>query len=531
MSMCRNFVRHCFVLSGIAAFVAGALLAGIATPTGAAEAGPPGQMFVEIPAEESGLVHRVRIRTKDEPVTAGLSYTWMSPLVDIDGDGNLDILYYGHHGGGAAVWLGKGDGTFAFDETGYGSRWVFGGRDPIWWDFTGDGQIDGTGTEGYGIRGFLFVNDGTGHWEKTALQVPGRFIDLDADGRHDEVFAAGGTGFTLEPEPGTWSHVPPDELTVTAVWKAEDVTGWPEGEERSGHPLSANFRDAYSVDLDGDFRNELILCFSGTLWAKSGPGLRSWILRMDDGEWKDSTPERGLPTGRDHWFFPEDVDMDADLDLIDLGTGEIYENDGKGRFARGDGRVFDPATRKGGGVWSGDGEIQMLDLDNNGRRDMVISADHTTENGVFMNRGEGGFAEVGGIPGNRRARKFGDVDGDFDMDMIAARGNPPRMVLHRNESKGAALQLRVVPKAPAQAHLGCTVWVHKAGGSADDGVVHYRQCFVENKFSRSTVIDPSLHIGLGEVTTVDIRVRFPSGITREVKGAKAGTPVTVAEAP
>ncbi len=531
MSMCRTFGRRCVVLSGVAAFAAAAILAWSAARSGAAEAGPPGPVFLEIPAEESGLTHEVRIRTNDEPVTAGLSYTWMSPLVDIDGDGNLDILYYGHHGGGAAVWLGKGDGTFTFDETGYGSRWVFGGRDPVWWDFTGDGQIDGIGTEGYGIVGFLFVNDGTGHWAKTDLRIPGRFIDLDADGLHDEVFASGGTGLTLEPEPGTWSGAPPKELAATAVWKAEDVTGWPEDEERSGHPLSANFRDAYSVDLDGDFRNELIVCFSGTLWAATGPGLRCWILKMAEGEWRDSTAERGLPTGRDHWFFPEDVDADADLDLVDLGTGEIYENDGKGRFARADERVFDPATRKGGGVWSGDGEIEMLDLDNNGRRDIVISADHTTENGVFLNRAEGGFAEVGGIPGNRRARKFGDVDGDLDIDMIAVHGDPPRMVLRRNDSNGNALRLRIVPKARAQAHLGCTVWVYKAGGSAAGDLVHYRQCFVENKFSRSTVIDPLLHIGLGEAAAVDVRVRFPSGVTREAKGAAAGSLVTVAEAP
>mgnify|MGYP002063985435 CR=1 FL=1 len=31
---------------------------------------------------------------------------------DLNADGHLDIMYYGHHGGGAAIWFGNGDGTF-----------------------------------------------------------------------------------------------------------------------------------------------------------------------------------------------------------------------------------------------------------------------------------------------------------------------------------------------------------------------------------------------------------------------------------
>jgi hypothetical protein len=36
-------------------------------------------------------------------------------------------------------------------------------------------------------------------------------------------------------------------------------------------------------------------------------------------------------------------------------------------------------------------------------------------------------------------------------------------------------------------------------------------------------------VGLGQVQAVDVRVRFPSGEVREVKGAKAGTTVEVKE--
>ena len=45
--------------------------------------------FVRVPAEESGLPHVVKQRTKEDPT--GIKLPWMSPLVDIHGDGNLDI--------------------------------------------------------------------------------------------------------------------------------------------------------------------------------------------------------------------------------------------------------------------------------------------------------------------------------------------------------------------------------------------------------------------------------------------------------
>jgi hypothetical protein len=76
--------------------------------------------FVAVPAEDSGLTHKVEIRS--ETIAEGIKYPWMSSLVDINADGHLDIMYYGHHGGGAAIWFGKGDGTFKLDPDGFRMR-------------------------------------------------------------------------------------------------------------------------------------------------------------------------------------------------------------------------------------------------------------------------------------------------------------------------------------------------------------------------------------------------------------------------
>ncbi len=45
--------------------------------------------FVRVPAEESGLTHVVKQRINEDPT--GIKLPWMSPLVDIKDDGNLDI--------------------------------------------------------------------------------------------------------------------------------------------------------------------------------------------------------------------------------------------------------------------------------------------------------------------------------------------------------------------------------------------------------------------------------------------------------
>lgn len=495
--------------------------------------------FVAAPAAESGLTHVAN----SEPRWGAMKYMWMSPPVDIDGDGHLDLLLYGHHGGGAAVWLGKGDGTFTLDERGYQQRWVFGARDPVWWDRSGRGAVDGLGTEGAGVSGFLFVNDGTGHWRKTAAAIPeagyGSFqlADLNGDGWHREIFLSG-RGAALRPNlpPADWADVLPKSLHFEEDWTAEQLVGWPKQVELGRGPARSGYRDAYAVDLTGDHQNELILHLRGS--GFSSPQLYSWVLTRSvtaDGGfvWKDTTAERGLPTDEGHWLFPEDVDVDGHLDLVDLHTGHWYRNDGKGRFTVSPHRVFDPKNRtlagKKGHPWTTDNELQWLDLDNNGFRDLVTASDHGSENGVFLNLGGGRFVEVAGVPGNRRNRKFGDLTGNQRLDMVALVQN--QLVLHRNETPLGGLHIRLEPREPADVHLGAKVWVYRAGQLGEAaGLLHYRQGFMERDAGRSTVLTPLLHVGLGQAEAADVRVRFSSGVIREVRGVKAGTRVVVREA-
>ena len=184
-------------------------------------------------------------------------------------------------------------------------------------------------------------------------------------------------------------------------------------------------------------------------------------------------------------------------------------------------------ARKRGHPWDGDGEHQFIDLDNNGFRDITFAGDHSTATGAFLNMGGGKFVEIEHVNGSRRHRKFGDVDGDYDLDMIRC---DKMAEFHRNETLNNALKLTLVPKSWAETVVGCTVWVYREGKLGDsDALIHHRQCFMERGMHRSTVLDTTLHVGLGSAGAADVCVRFADGTIREARGVKAKTTATLTQ--
>ena len=505
--------------------------------TGAQAAEITSLPFVKVPVEESGLTHVVKQRTEEDPT--GIKYPWMSPLVDINGDNNVDLMFYGHHGGGAAIWLGNGDGTFTLDSPDYKSRWAFGTRAPLWWHVNGDTFIDGISSQAF-PGGYLFLNDRTGHWKKSTLSLlPARtwspkLVDVDGDGHHCEMTVKGSV-YTISPSPKEWGGKLPEKFETKELWNVDSIIPWPEEIE---HSRGTGFRIPYTVDLDGDHKNEMIVHFKeGFIGAKS---YRSYVLTRDEqaegtNVWKDTTADRGL-SNNNGAFFPEDWDGDGDLDLIDLFNGFWYVNDGRGKFVKAADRLYETGKRQNHtyartAYFKGDSTVDMLDLDNDGRRDLCMSGHHGQEHGYILNLGGGKSQEIHNIPALCMSRQLGDVDNDGDIDYVTkGKKGGPTMVLFRNEIKNRGLFVRIVPRNSPEQQLGCKVWVYEAGklGNAA-GLINYRQCFMLNTASKAEVIDGRLHIGIGTRTEVDIRVRFPSGEIREAKAAKAGETTDIKE--
>ncbi|HYF48173.1 MAG TPA: CRTAC1 family protein [Planctomycetota bacterium] len=467
--------------------------------------------FTPVPAEKSGLTHVLN----SDAALGKVETPYLAPLIDINGDGKLDIIWFGHSGGGAALFLGKGDGSFEFQKEPYNKWWVWHAFSPLWWKLS-EKNLIAVGT--HATTG-VFSRDDAGAWKKVSDADIPMLIDADGDGRFDEVWNSGVA--SLEPKLHDWNGSVPQKITLKSGWNVEDVTGFPATEKRNPHPLGPRFHYAFSVDLDGDHTNEMIVTFRGAQ-------LHSWILERDPAAqgvtgWKAATEKRGLPAEPGHYLFPEDVNVDGALDLLDLASGEWYRNDGKGAFKKDDGRIFDLA-RKGGAPYTADGRFELLDLRNSGRRELVFTNFHGQERGLFSFAGELKSA----FPLGRVTQSFGDVDGDGDLDAIVVKGG--QLELLRNETKNGGLHLQLVPKAAAENELGCKIWVY-AAGKLDDGksLIHYRQCFMDRAKANDITLTGRVHVGIGNNAAVDIRVRFPSGVIKDVKGAKAGSVVRIEE--
>gem|GEM_PF-1369784 len=497
----------------------------------------------EITADESGLSHTLN----SDSSLGNIDYPWMSPLVDLNADGYLDLMVYGHHGGGAAIWFGAGDGKFSLDPSGYTSRWVFYSRDPLWWDANNDGHIDGSRSNyennPWGSVGGLLLNDGDGMFVDSGVSFYGIISDFDGDGLHQE----GWESRTLPPKLGTfsspfasWSGAPPEDLEFQPVLTVEDLIGFPEGVERgNGNRNGPGFHHGAAMDLDGDNWNELVVRFQR---GNTTPRLVSWVMRRDPdvsgvAGWVDVTAEVGLPTGLGHAYFPEDIDIDGDLDMIDLATGFWYTNDGGGRFTKVQKRIYDPSARSLGAPWTGDGEFEFLDFDNNGYRDIVFGADHDVASGLFLNTGGGNFVEYqdSPLPTNRRNRKFADIDGDHDLDLVVMTDrsgtDAENLTFYRNdEETNHGFELKLLPRVSSLSYLGAKIWIYEAGELGNtSALVQYRQCFMERQPERGNVLLPSFHVGIGTRDSVDIRVRFATGVVAEATGVQKQSSVEIAE--
>jgi uncharacterized repeat protein (TIGR01451 family) len=499
---------------------------------------PPGTLVWTALAPEATGLH---IPYKSSEMTV----PWLGPPIDIDGDKDMDITWYSHHGGFTYVWLGMGDGTFGFDSAGR-TRWPFMSRDPIWWDFTGDGYLDGISAESK-PDAVLHKNDGRGFFINTGLQFNGRFADANGDGYHDEGIAGGGIVGTISPPIKNWNQGMPTALTFTPVWNFNQVPGWPPEVPKGTSGVAVGWGPVQSVDLDGDFKSEWIVHLYGNTvdWDPAkGRVNYTFVLKRDPAApgitgWQDVTAQIGLPTGPDHSYYPEDVDMDGDLDILDLRGGQWFVNNGSGQFTASPNRIFADPLVTGKYFWDDDGELEIWDFDNNGYRDIMMNTEHYTRSGFFMNMGGGVFQPGVRTPmpsNSRRNIRPADLDGDHDIDMVyvsnATSTKPEKFTLYRNEGAANGITVRFKSQLGNQSWLGASLWIYEAGKMGDkSALVGHMQGFMPKSVNRANVLDPFLHAGIGTRSSVDVRVRYPSGIIREARNVPAKSTILLEEVP
>ncbi|MFS8071978.1 MAG: FG-GAP repeat domain-containing protein, partial [Byssovorax sp.] len=338
-------------------------------------------------------------------------------MTDIDGDGDLDILFpnaEGYFKKGVAqpfsVYLNDGAGVFSD-----GSQTIVKGysgyvRESATGDVDGDGDVDLYIPSAWGDADVLLFNDGGAFVDHAATNLPGlhsnagaaRFGDVDNDGDLD-LFVSDG-----------WVSSAPTPAHLYLNDGAGKFTEAPAGQLPSG--MGSQPIDFDLFDADGDHDLDLLIDLhadKSLLWINDGAG-----------HFTDTSatfpPQSGLKYGP----VACDVDGDGDLDLWVDNSGPNYTeqlliNDGTGHF------TDQTAMRVTGNPGGDDNGVACIDIDGDGDMDAAIAALGGNER-VLLNDGTGHFTLIpGAFPAVNDSTlwfDFGDVNGDGRLDCATAQG-------------------------------------------------------------------------------------------------------------
>lgn len=467
----------------------------------------------DVTAVEGGLFDvSSALGSADQPAEFG-------PLwVDLDGDGWLDLIFM-NHGSNPSVYMNsEGTGAFVDRVAQSGIRtedWVYEqqadrhGASCADYDNDGDldllvshgakrgetlgvkydelltNQGDGTFTEvppesapanrgGRGRSATWADYDGDGWLDVfvTNFQSPDVLYRNNGDGTFSDVTAA--SRLDVSGSVATWAHLDADDFPDLVVsWPLtllRNVGG--ESFEDVTQEMGLGPIQGYSVafaDADGDGDDDL---FAGS----SEPEGRLYLREPDGFVSGPILPANGRGAGA-AWG---DLDNDGDLDLVRVGGGgvRLYDNDGTGTFQPEDlvefPNPFDPSTPavQGGGA-------ALADFDGDGSIDLAF--DDPT--------------------GQRLFRSSEGANSWLSIEFSQANGNP--------------------------SGFGARVWVDIDSGAAS-GQTLYREHWGSDGAYRSSGCGP-LHIGLGDATTVDLRVRWPSGVESTLDDVAVDQTIEVVE--
>ena len=447
----------------------------------------------------------------------------LGPAADFDGDGRTD-LYVARTGEEELFLLQQADGSFE-ERVQPGLASSFGRTPPQAGDLDGDGDVDLLFSGGSGPDE-LWSNDGTGVFFDASATLPDTrattawLLDADLDGdldvvRDDAGSAAadllsndGGGSFTIEPLPdasvrevrdfegdgdpdvyafpnalvnqgdGTFVPLPvtngQGQTTWLLDWEGRNALGSIQSRPvlpskgpcpglsaftssgvsvpsfvLSGLPVIGSLRP---VDLDADGDDDLLLNGVRTVFSSretgfedrspepKGSGTESLLASIDldrDGDvdvlssgalgftWLENLgdgtawTEHVLVSGGTRHFVALDWDGDGDLDLaVRTMRGStsgmlLLEHDGAGGFDSG------ATSGLGVAVTGNSYGLAAADFDGDGAQDLLVL--QTGRNWILSGDGSGGFTDRGwGAPltPNASGGTLGDLDGDGDPDVV-----------------------------------------------------------------------------------------------------------------
>ncbi|OFW20324.1 MAG: hypothetical protein A3H97_20505 [Acidobacteria bacterium RIFCSPLOWO2_02_FULL_65_29] len=348
----------------------------------------------------------------------GLDNTASIALGDLDGDGDLDVVF------GNGMHLAQTDWVLSNDGYGmlYGRRALGDSPDPSYGvalgDLDGDRDLDVVVTNDAGALTAIYRNDGKGNFSALAYlgnyraPQPRRAValgDLDMDGDLDAVLVGlGQDHIYLNEERGRrWS---------------ERALGLREagGGRATGVALA---------DVDGD--RDIDIVVPGRYETLS-------VVFINDGR-AGFAETRSLGAGPEDVTFVAvgDVDGDGDPDIVAAHWEQphiVYLNDGRGHFKKG--ATFGSGREQTWTVALGDmdldGDLDAVvgnvnigfwrsDLDGDRRDEQFGRTDRDEPSRLYLNDGAGRFLAGSSLStgtDNTRPVAVGDLDGDGDLDVV-----------------------------------------------------------------------------------------------------------------
>jgi FG-GAP-like repeat len=448
---------------------------------------------------------------------------WLSGagLIDLDGDGDLDLFLSSHGSYGSLTALNDGKGHFTLATGTFPKSELL-----LPADVDNDGKIDFSATYADGggqwwmmqpmaglvsFKGSNVIRDG-GQARQQAL------MDVDGDGKIDWLRGAG-AGVLIDKGDGKGGFTAMTSMIAN-----------PGGEEISIVP----------VDVDGDGDQDIFVEFGR--YDTYGPDGATRLYRNDGGgTFTDVTTDAGLYQMGFALQGVGDFDQDGDTDLIVLEhrtfPHSIFLNDGHGKFTKKEGAVT--GLDAGKPEYASWGLATMTDLDNDGLPDVIV--DGRVYLHVLRGTGGGSFAYAnktwGGIVDIAEASvdngfAFGDIDGDGDLDLIGYKTIDPRYLNVYVNGLPAQNWVNVRPVGLPGNHpaAGAEIRVFAAGTTQ---LLWFEEISLYSKQVQQTYYafgDTERHYGLGARASVDVTVRFhPSNKVVRRDGVAANSTVRISE--
>jgi hypothetical protein len=379
-------------------------------------------------------------------------------LGDVDGDGDLDMVVANSNGEANTVWLNDGSGNFTDSGQSLGSS---SSTSVALGDVDRDGDLDiVVANDGGGQGNTVWFNDGLGHFSDSgqslgsssstsvALGDVDRDGDLDmvvanTNGEANTVWLNDGTGYFTDSGQSLGSSSSTsvalgdvdkdgDLDMVVANTNGEANTVWfNDGSGNftdSGQSLGSSSSTSVALgDMDGDGDLDMVV-------ANYGEGNKVW-LNNGTGTFTDSGQSMG--SGSSTSVALGDVNKDGGLDMMVANFGQspqVYFNSLSGAW--GSGSFVASTTTMPNLTYCGD-SVKFGDVDGDGDLDMVI-ANYCQGDRVYLNDGSGNYTDSGQTldPSSSVSVALGDVDGDGDLDMVVANDNSEANTVWLNDGAG-----------------------------------------------------------------------------------------------